>query len=162
MMTDRPKFSVDEMLGSLARWLRIMGYDTIYHRDQSDTEIVNTALEEGRFLLTRDKELTFRAGDAGLFIEDDEVIGQLKQVSKVLGLTLDESLTRCTMCNGELETIPLHEAKELVPEGALKNNDEFYRCVGCGKVYWKGSHWLDIRARLELVDRVDAKDHTPL
>jgi uncharacterized protein with PIN domain len=151
-MADRPKFSVDEMLGSLARWLRIMGYDTIYHRDQSDTEIVNTAWEEGRFLLTRDKELAFRAGDEGLFIEDDDVVGQLKQVSKLLGLTLDESLTRCTMCNGELETLSPKEAEELVPEGALKNNDEFFRCMGCGKVYWKGTHWVDIRARLESVD----------
>ncbi|NYT11653.1 MAG: hypothetical protein GKC03_03765 [Methanomassiliicoccales archaeon] len=151
-MADRPKFSVDEMLGSLARWLRIMGYDTIYHRDQSDTEIVNTAWEEGRFLLTRDKELAFRAGDGGLFIEDDDVMGQLKQVSKLLGLTLDESLTRCTMCNGELETLSPKEAEELVPEGALKNNDEFFRCMRCGKVYWKGTHWVDIRARLESVD----------
>jgi uncharacterized protein with PIN domain len=151
-MANRPRFSVDEMLGSLARWLRIMGYDTIYHRDQSDTEIVNTASEEGRFLLTRDKELAFRAGDEGVFIEDDDVTAQLRQVSKLLGLTLDESMTRCTLCNGELETLSPQDAEELVPEGALENNDEFFRCVECGKVYWKGTHWIDIRARLKSFD----------
>ena len=150
-MTERPKFSVDEMLGSLARWLRIMGYDTVYHRDQSDTEIVNTASEQGRFLLTRDKELAFRAGDEGLFVVDDDVLGQLKQVVEALGLTLDESLTRCTICNGELETLPPQEAKELVPEGAFKNNDQFYRCSECGKIYWKGSH---IKKILEILEPI--------
>ena len=151
-MKDRPRFSVDEMLGSLARWLRIMGYDTIYHKDQTDTEIVNAASEEKRFLLTRDKELAFRAGDRALLIEDDDVMEQLRQVSEVVGVSLDENLTRCTVCNGELEVLTSREARDLVPEGALKSNDEFHRCVECGKVYWKGSHWVDIRARLESVD----------
>lgn len=151
-MEDRPRFSADEMLGSLARWLRIMGYDTIYHKDQDDTEIVTQALEEGRYLLTRDRELALRAGKWGLYIEGDDIVGQLMQASKAFGLSLDESSTRCTLCNGELETLSPEEVGDEVPEGALSDNDEFYRCSNCGKLYWKGSHWIDIRAKLDAVD----------
>ena len=62
----RPRFSLDEMLGSLAKWLRIMGYDALYLRDLNDGEILRRAEEEGRILLTRDKELAHRAGEGGL------------------------------------------------------------------------------------------------
>lgn len=151
-MEDRPRFSADEMLGSLARWLRIMGYDTIYHKDQDDTEIVTQALEEGRYLLTRDRELVLRARERGLYIEGDDVVEQLIQASKAFGLSLDESSTRCTLCNGELETLSPEEVGDEIPEGVLSNNDEFYRCCSCGKLYWKGTHWIDIRAKLESID----------
>lgn len=143
---------MDEMLGSLARWLRIMGYDAIYHKDQTDTEIVNTAVREGRYLLTRDRELALRAGELGIYVEGDEVLDQLTQVSRELGLASDETRTRCTLCNGELEKVPPVEVEDEVPEGALESNDEFYRCRSCGKIYWKGSHWEDIRSRLDQVE----------
>jgi hypothetical protein len=148
-MDERPSFSVDEMLGSLARWLRIMGYDAVYHRDEDDTEIVDFAMREGRYLLTRDRELAARAGEDGLYIDDDDVMEQLSQVSEEFDLSLDESMTRCTVCNGPLEVLGREEVKDDVPEGALKENDRFYRCRRCGKLYWKGSHWTDIRAKLD-------------
>ncbi len=148
MTPDRPRFSVDEMLGSLARWLRIMGYDAVYHRDQDDNEIVEFAGREGRYLLTRDRELAMRADETGLYITDDDVMEQLEQVSKRYALSLDETMTRCTVCNGQLEILETEEVRGEVPEGAMLNNDLFYRCTKCGKLYWKGSHWTDIRAKL--------------
>ena len=148
----RPRFSLDEMLGSLAKWLRIMGYDALYLRDLNDGEILRRAEEEGRILLTRDKELAHRAGEGGLYIESDDVMGQLRQLAADLGIYPDESLTRCTVCNGKLEVVGPSEVEEEVPEGALENNQWFFRCTRCGKVYWKGSHWKDIRAKMEEIN----------
>jgi len=147
-MDDRPLFSADEMLGSLARWLRIMGYDTRYFRDREDNEILETSQKEGRVLLTRDRELADRAGVGGLYVESDDLTEQLRQLSRVFSLQLDEERTRCTVCNSPLEEVGPEEVAGLVPEGALKNNDRFFRCTGCGKIYWKGSHWTNIRSRL--------------
>ncbi|MFP4546418.1 MAG: Mut7-C RNAse domain-containing protein [Methanomassiliicoccales archaeon] len=155
----RPRFSLDEMLGSLAKWLRIMGYDALYHRDLDDGEILRRAEEEGRTLLTRDKELAMRAGKDGLYIQSDDVMEQLRQLATDLGIRPDESLTRCTVCNGELETVGPSEVGEEIPEGALESNRWFFRCTRCGKVYWKGSHWKDIRARMEEIGNSD-RDHS--
>lgn len=148
-----PRFSADEMLGSLARWLRLMGYDTRYERDGSDTDILLRAREEGRVLLTRDKKLAERAGSQGLYIDVRNLDDQIRQVATAYDLVFDEDLSRCTACNGELVLIGRQEASEGVPEGALHSNEEFFRCKSCGKYYWKGSHWTNIRKRLEALDR---------
>lgn len=145
----RPRFSADEMLGSLARWLRLMGYDTWYERDSSDTEILRRAGNDGRILLTRDKKLAERAGAMGIYINARDLEDQIKQVGMALDLTFDESLSRCTACNGELMVVGREEASKGVPKGALQYNEEFLQCRSCGKFYWKGSHWKNIRKRME-------------
>jgi uncharacterized protein with PIN domain len=151
----RPRFSADEMLGSLARWLRLMGYDTGYERDGSDTEILKRAVSDGRVLLTRDKKLAERAGGLGLYVKDRDLDHQIMQVSMAYGLTFYEDLSRCTACNGELSPITKEEAAEGVPEGALRSNEQFFRCRSCGKYYWKGSHWKNIRKRMDALKRPD-------
>lgn len=137
------------MLGSLARWLRLMGYDTRYERDGTDTEILKRAMLGGRFLLTRDKKLAERARDRGLYIEDRDQDDQIRQVVLAFDLVFDESLSRCTVCNGELMPIGREEASQGVPDGALRSNEQFFRCRSCGKYYWKGSHWNNIRKKME-------------
>ena len=141
----RIRFSADEMLGSLARWLRLMGYDTRYERDSTDTEILERAKLDDRILLTRDKMLAERAGARGLYVSARDLDEQLRQVTKAYGLTFDEELSRCTVCNGELISITREDAAKGVPEGALQSNEQFFRCRSCGKYYWKGSHWNNIR-----------------
>jgi uncharacterized protein with PIN domain len=148
-MPPQPKFAVDEMLGSLARWLRIMGYDTTYKKDQGDNEILRSSKEEGRILLTRDEELAARGAPLSLYILSDDIDQQLGQVANAFELVANEDMVRCTMCNGELELVPKEELNDKVPKGALENNQEFFRCKSCGKIYWKGSHWNNIRKRLE-------------
>ncbi len=147
-MPPKPRFSADEMLGSLARWLRIMGYDTTYTKDRGDNEILSSCKAEGRILLTRDEELARRASPSSLFIMSDELDSQLLQVRETYHLVSDESAARCTLCNGQLQLIQKEEAKGEVPPGALENHQEFSRCSTCGKLYWKGSHWDNIRKRL--------------
>ena len=149
----RPRFTADEMLGSLARWLRLMGYDTSYERDSTDTEILGRARLEGRILLTRDKKLAERAKGQGLYISVRDLDDQLRQVILEFGLTFDEDLSRCTACNGELTVVSKEEASKGVPDGALRSNELFYRCRSCGKYYWKGSHWKNIRKKMEELTR---------
>ncbi len=149
-MTDaRPSFVADEMLGSLARWLRIMGYDTLYAKDQGDNAILERSRTDGRYLLTRDKELAMRMGEKGIYISSDDLDGQLGQVTKRFGLAPDDSLVRCTVCNGELEVVDVERARGSVPEGALAANSVFFVCKSCGKFYWRGTHWINIRKKLE-------------
>ncbi|HVO77931.1 MAG TPA: Mut7-C RNAse domain-containing protein, partial [Methanomassiliicoccales archaeon] len=116
-MSERPRFAADEMLGSLARWLRLMGYDTTYAKDVEDTQLIEIARKEGRNLLTRDKELAERAGDSGFYVESDDLDTQLRAVSSRFGLEPDPERARCTVCNGELQTIAKDEAKGHVPDG---------------------------------------------
>lgn len=151
----RQRFSADEMLGSLARWLRLMGYDTRYERDRCDTEILERARLEDRILLTRDKKLAERAKERGIYIDVRDLDDQVRQVILAFGLTFDEELSRCTACNGELMLVSREEASKGVPEGALRSNEQFYRCRSCGKYYWKGSHWKNIRMKLESLARPD-------
>jgi len=147
-MSLQPRFAADEMLGSLARWLRIMGYATNYEKDRGDDEILRSAQEQGRVLLTRDEELADRAAPLSLYILSDDIDAQLRQVVDAYNLAADEAMVRCTVCNGELDRTPKEELLGVVPTGALENHQEFFRCRSCGKVYWKGSHWNNIRRRL--------------
>ncbi|MCJ7463901.1 MAG: Mut7-C RNAse domain-containing protein [Thermoplasmata archaeon] len=147
-----PRFVADHMLGSLARWLRIMGYDTVYDKSLDDPGIANLARAESRFILTRDRELAKEPG--ALMIEADDLDLQLKAIAEKYGLKFHDDLIRCSACNGDLADLDKAQAKESVPEGAFENNDKFWKCSKCGKVYWKGTHWhgiMDRFRRLSLV-----------
>lgn len=142
-----PKFVADHMLGSLARWLRMMGYDTVYDKALDDPAIADLARKENRFVLTRDRELAKEPG--AMFVESDELEAQLKAVSGKYGLKFHDNLIRCSTCNGELADLPKDQAKGSVPEGALAANEKFWKCTRCGKVYWKGTHWRGIMERFQ-------------
>lgn len=142
-----PKFIVDHMLGSLARWLRMMGYDTMYDKTLEDPDIARVAREEGRVILTRDKELSAQPG--AFLLEGTELDAQLKAIAGKFGLRFHEELIRCSTCNGELVDLPKELAKGKVPEGAHAANERFWKCSKCEKIYWKGSHWLGINERLK-------------
>ncbi|MCU0859752.1 MAG: Mut7-C RNAse domain-containing protein [Thermoplasmata archaeon] len=142
-----PKFVADHMLGSLARWLRMIGYDTVYEKKLDDAMIATMAKEQGRFILTRDKELAKEP--IAFLVEPDDLEEQLKAVGQKYGLRLNEATIRCSSCNGDLVDLPKEQAKGEVPEGAYSGNDKFWRCAKCGKVYWKGTHWRGIMERLK-------------
>ena len=154
-MTDQDnsqKFVADHMLGSLARWLRMMGYDTVYDKTLDDGQLAALARAESRFILTRDKELAKEPG--ALLVESDELEAQLSAVSQKYGLKFHEDRIRCSSCNGGLIDLPKESAKDAVPEGAYAGNEKFWKCSGCGKVFWKGSHWLGIMERLKKLNLV--------
>ena len=139
------KFIVDEMLGKLARWLRLAGYDTLYGVKE-DAEIAHIANSENRVLLSSDRELCSIVENSVL-VKEKDVIKQIREVERTLNIKISPSpdVARCPVCNGEVIEIEKAEVKKDVPENVFKMVDKFYRCVACGKIYWKGSHWNMIK-----------------
>ena len=148
-----PSFLLDGMLGSLARWLRIMGYDALYKRDLPDRDML--ALLEGneRVLLTRDRQLAARAGARGHFISEMDLESQLLAVAREFQVRPDRLPPRCTACNGQLRQVERGSVKGEVEEGTLSEQHEFWRCAECGKVYWQGAHWKNIRRILDALSK---------
>ncbi len=148
-MESRRKFLCDHMLGTLARWLRILGFDTVYPSTLEDRELVSLAGREGRLLLTRDMDLGKRRDTQALYISSDVLDEQVEQVLRDLRLTLQEPMSRCPVCNGALVEVSKEEVSGKVPDGVYEHQREFWRCPECGKYYWQGSHWDRMRKKIE-------------
>ena len=136
-----PRFLADAMLGRLATWLRILGYDAEYGRDEDDV-LLRRARDEGRILLTRDTGILRRRElPPHLFVQSDDVTAQMRQVVRSLGLDLGvPPARRCTRCNALLEPQAKTEVAGRVPEFVWSHHDAFWGCPACGRIYWAGSH----------------------
>jgi hypothetical protein len=138
------------MLGRLARWLRVLGWDTAYDPATHDAALVDWARREDRVLLTRDRPLLveLRPGRAVLIVAD-RALDQLRQVVTEVGLGAPgELFTRCLVCNTELRPATEAEWATLVPSEARALPGPVRRCPGCRRVYWPGSHARRMRAAL--------------
>lgn len=143
------RFVADVMLGKLARWLRALGYDTLYFRDAPDSRLLGIALRERRQLLTRDAGLAARAGATGLFIRAEALDDQLREVMDACGLTSRAPLSRCLECNGMLAERRPPEVEGRVPPYTLATQPQFWECSGCARIFWAGSHAEGILSRLQ-------------
>jgi uncharacterized protein with PIN domain len=143
------RFLADAMLGRLATWLRLLGYDTAYHRDATDAELARRARLEQRILLTRDVELTRRRGVRAVLIEAEQVEDQIHQVFHTLNLTAQEAFSRCAECNGLLEEASKESVREQVPPYVFHTQEHFRRCPHCARVYWRGTHWARIVGQMQ-------------
>ncbi len=155
-----PRFVCDAMLGTLARWLRLFGYDTVFLGPEDDRTLARLAANEDRWLLTRDRELA-AAGPRTLLVRSESLEAQLREVFARLGLSPGPTLerARCAECNGELEPATPDEVAGDVPPYVARTADRFRRCRGCSRVYWPGSHGGRIVARMRrVVGDGDAKD----
>ena len=146
------KLLVDAMCGKLARYLRMCGYDAAYTLDrgvEDDDAILALAGAEGRRIVTRDAALADRADDA-LLVRSREVDDQLAELRELgFDLTPTEP-TRCGRCNGRLEPVA---ADERTPQYAPDPTERaVWRCPDCGQHFWRGSHWEDVRERLEALE----------
>lgn len=137
------------MLGRLARWLRILGYDAAYHPNLQDRELARMARAQGRVLLTRDTELARRKGIRCLLIRDQALEGQVRQVFQELQLPNSMDFPRCPVCNTLLEESSADEVRDRVPPHILRTRRRFRRCPQCGRVYWAGTHAERMRERME-------------
>ncbi len=140
------------MLGRLARWLRLLGYDTAFLHDASDHELARIARSEGRVLLTRDRALAVRRGLDTLLIRSEQLEEQLEQVQDALGPPPDPSLSRCSVCNVALDDLSPDEAADQVPPYIRRTHSEFRHCPECHRVYWSGSH---VEAMIERLNSLD-------
>lgn len=148
-MISTNRFIADTMLGKLARWLRILGYDTLYYREIEDYVLLQIAHSQHRWLLTRDAIMTRERRPAHYtFIRDDHLWNQLKQVVTELELKVDRLLMRCLECNEELISLPKDQVGSLVPEYVYQTQQQFSQCPTCLRVYWAGTHYQRICERL--------------
>ena len=142
------KFIVDRMLGRLAKWLRILGYDTTYFPDLDDDQLVRRARAEGRLLLTRDGGLARRRGLQCLLIESDHLEEQLGQVLAELALTGEHPFSRCPVCNTPLQKVEKTGLKGRVPPHIFRTHTDFSLCPNCDRIYWPGTHWARMQEKL--------------
>lgn len=157
--TPDPRFLTDRMLGTLCRYLRFMGYDTLSANSfrpgnhHEDTELLKAGAAQGRILLTRDRELAGRAGAAGILITSEDVLGQVRQLQQAGLIDGQVRMNRCSLCNAVLK-----EACECeIRSAAYAPNDwrglRFFWCEQCRKLYWNGSHGRNLALRLSLQDK---------
>ena len=141
------RFLADGMLGTLAKWLRLLGYDTAYDNFAADPELARRARAEGRVLLTRDHELAARRGLRALLIRSEVLEEQVREVVSRFGPPPQPALSRCGVCNTVLEPVTPEEVADRVPPYVLQTQTEFRRCPGCGRIYWPGTHVQRMRER---------------
>lgn len=143
-------FIADCMLGKLARWLRILGFDVLYFSRASDEEILDAARREDRVVLTRDTRMIRKDGrPAVFFVRDEHWEDQVVQVLDELDLRKDvQPHSRCVPCNREVKLLASSDAGNLVPPFVLERSEAFALCPSCGRVFWKGSHYQDMETRI--------------
>jgi len=165
------------MLGKLARWLRIIGYDALYSPSLDDASILELAKKENRLIITRDAELYRRAARDNMpavFLRTQLLQQELRELSTILGIprggnAQSEAKTgageanglrpgsRCPVCNGVLTAV---ERPDLVANPNIPEKSHVWRCTSCGKVYWHGSHWRGINMTLRRLGFGELVDNT--
>jgi uncharacterized protein with PIN domain len=141
-----PSFAADAHLGHVARKLRLLGFDTRFDNDLGDARLVSQAIAEGRVLLSRDRQLLMRADvRQGCYVPD--VAPRLQLAGLVARFQLcahARPFSRCMDCNGLLQPVALAELDQPPPPGVVEMQDAYWRCSGCGKLYWRGTHWREL------------------
>jgi uncharacterized protein len=163
------KFLLDGMLGKLSRWLRMLGYETIYQNDRPDNDLLAAAKQDSLTLLTSDEELYRTASIRGLesfLVQGRTEPERLANLAKRYNLTLkiNPKDSRCPTCGSLIREISKDEAEGAVPPATFKVYSTFWVCTNakCAKVYWQGSHWKKIEQTLETAKKIlDTNSNTP-
>ena len=141
------------MLGTVARKLRIFGFDTLYIKDICDDELLEIGIEQRRIILTCDKSLfkqAIKIGAAGVLLEgvnENEDLVHVLSACGVSSINFDICRSRCSLCNGLLVRKKISDIKKnIIPAGVVLHHKEFFECVHCNKMYWEGNHFSRIRA----------------
>lgn len=141
------KFIVDNNVGKLARWLRVIGYDTLLFKEKDDGKMIELALNEGRVILTRDTQITKRRlvtdGELkAILIKHDKPKAQLQETVKALNLNYYfRPFSLCLECNQMLTPRRREEVQNLVPFRVFETQEQYMECPSCRRIYWQGTHW---------------------
>jgi len=138
----RFRFAADRALGALAKWLRILGYDTVFESDVSSQSFFEN-LEDERILLTRTRKIQKQFSSyRTVFITSDNPADQLKQVVDEIGINQADirPFSRCITCNLPIAAVGKEEVYGRVPDYIWQTHDTFNKCSRCGRIYWPGSH----------------------
>ncbi len=157
------RFIVDHNVGKLARWLRMMGYDSLFFTGSDDGMMVKIAFEEGRAIVTRDSGIAdrrlAREGKIRVIqIEAEDPFEQLKQVTRAVALDFNHRpFTLCLECNSELEPRTSEDVRGRVPPHVFKTQVHYMECPSCHRIYWRGTHWQAMCNTLKKFEREFAK-----
>jgi uncharacterized protein with PIN domain len=150
------KFVVDHNVGRLAKWLRMVGFDTKFFTGENDSDMVEMALAENRIILTRDTRIMERRVVAdgrlkAILIESDRLEKQLAQVITVLGLYKSRfrPFTICLEDNEPLIGKTKDEVKDRVSPYVYQTQQQFVECPKCRRIYWRGTHWQAMSRQIE-------------
>ncbi len=149
------KFFADNNVGKLAKWLRMMGYDTLFFNGSDDSSMIAIALAEGRVILTRDTQIMRRrvvtSGQLkAILIQGDEPEQQMRQVIDSLNLDCQfRPFTICLECNQPLVPRSREQVKDLVPPYVFQTQVQYVECPTCHRIYWRGTHWQAMTEKLK-------------
>ena len=149
------KFIVDTNVGKLAKWLRIMGYDTLFFNGSNDSSMVSTALNEGRVILTRDTQImkrrvVTRGQLKAILIQSDKLELQMRQVINDLNLDCQfRPFALCLECNQPLLERSKQQVEGRVPPYVFQTQSQYMECPICHRIYWRGTHWQAMTKKLE-------------
>ena len=152
------KFLCDQMLGTLAKWLRLFGFDTFYADAEIDDDVLlDIAKREGRVIVTRDKQLITMGNKRDLQIvgiTSTDLDEQLHHILRDTDINEDDVLSRCSLCNTVLDEMEKSNTKSKVPEKVFQNNEKFWFCPKCDKIYWMGSHYDKIIKKIDSIKKL--------
>ncbi len=154
-MADNLKFIVDNNVGKLAKWLRMIGYDAVFFGGSADAYLVAKALAEDRVILTRDTQIMKRGVITSgrlkaILVASDEAEPQIRQVIDTLHLDYQSRpLTRCLECNEPLTERSKNEVKDLVPPYVFQTQSQYMECPVCHRIYWRGTHWQSMNKKMK-------------
>jgi len=155
------KFIADNNVGKLARWLRMMGYDTLSFEDRDDSKLIEIALNEGRVILTRDTQIVKRRLVASgrlktILVKEDSPEAQLRQVAEALNLNGHfRPFSLCLECNQPLVPRSKADVRDLVPSYVFQTQNQYTECPTCHRIYWRGTHWQAMARHLEELMEAD-------
>jgi len=154
-LIEASRFIVDHNVGKLAKWLRVMGYDTLFFNGSNDSRMIATALAERRVILTRDTQIMQRRvvtkGQLkAVLIKSDRPELQMHQVIETLNLDCQfRPFTICLECNQTLVVRSKEQVKDLVPPYVFRTQSQYMECPTCQRIYWRGTHWQAMTERLK-------------
>ncbi|MFV1971512.1 MAG: Mut7-C RNAse domain-containing protein [Acidimicrobiia bacterium] len=151
------RFVVDSHLGRLARFLRLLGFDTLYERDWADPELVRISISEKRIIVTRDVGLLKHGSVThGYCVRATDPREQVTEVVRRFHLARRLTpFTRCMACNGELTRVAKEEIADRLPPETRRHVDEFQVCGSCDKIYWQGAHHRELGRIVAAARRTD-------
>jgi len=148
------RFIVDNNVGKLAKWLRIMGYNTLFFNGSNDSRMIAIALAEERAVLTKDTQIMKRRVVTSgrlkaILIQSDEPELQIYQVIDSLHLDCQfKPFTICLECNQPLLEKSKQQVKDLVPPYVFQTQSQYMECPTCHRIYWRGTHWQAMTKKL--------------
>jgi uncharacterized protein with PIN domain len=151
------KFLCDQMLGTLAKWLRLFGFDTFYvNTEIDDSKLLQLAKEENRVILTRDKQLIERGKKDNIKVKkipSTDIDQQLYQVLRDIKIDKKNVLSRCSICNQIINEIAKNDVENKIPDRIFKSNEKFWYCSKCDKIYWIGTHYEKILIKINKIQK---------